>query len=445
MRALQGEVLLSAWERADRAVEPLRAVVLLHVASPGDDMRGLTELPLAERNRRLLELRTLSFGTQMESFAECPQCGAELEFTLDADELAAEMQAAVPLGWSEEGRACVMRPVNTADLLECMRAADEAAAGALLLARSIDGAEWQGEELMEHFEAVNRSAEIRLELRCAECGAASTLDLDHRAVSLYRGACCGAAPARGCGSAGARVWLERARDHAHERDAPRCLPGGAGPMSGVLDRMVARTRGTLPSVQPLVRPQGAAASGLVETMRSARLDVAAASVPSRRQEEPKRVPAARMRALREQESGVRLLPQRSEPAVATVVPPRAEVRSSATQDVQAPEQHEWLDAAQPFDAGQPMETVVRPGPFEEALARSLHVREEQASAIERAVQAELPQDAPVEERTEIRISIGSIELRAPRAEAPKPERRPSTARPKLALADYMRRGRGVQP
>jgi hypothetical protein len=47
-----------------------------------------------------------------------------------------------------------------------------------------------------------------------------------------------------------------------------------------------------------------------------------------------------------------------------------------------------------------------------------------------------------EEKTEIHISIGSIELRAPRAE-PRPQAVPF--RPRVTLDDFLRRGQETRP
>jgi hypothetical protein len=49
---------------------------------------------------------------------------------------------------------------------------------------------------------------------------------------------------------------------------------------------------------------------------------------------------------------------------------------------------------------------------------------------------------PAEEKTEIHISIGSIELRAPRVE---PSPQPAPFRPRVTLDDFLRRGQETRP
>ena len=76
-----------------------------------------------------------------------------------------------------------MRPVNTGDLAALVSATSEAEARELLLKRTVVQpeplesapvrADW-----IERFERMNASAEIRLTLPCAACGAKPTLDLD---------------------------------------------------------------------------------------------------------------------------------------------------------------------------------------------------------------------------------------------------------------------------
>jgi len=78
-----------------------------------------------------------------------------------------------------------------------------------------------------------------------------------------------------------------------------------------------------------------------------------------------------------------------------------------------------------------LELAVRPG----AKTATQQRQPEQRIAARNETKASLP-DAPAEQKTEIHISIGSIELRAPRVEA-----RPQAApfRPRLTLNDFLRR------
>jgi hypothetical protein len=182
MRPLQGEILLKAWERCSQQPGPARALTLLQASLPEWKTEDLAELPLAERNRLLLELRAITFGHKVEGFAVCEHCGAQLEFVVDAREIAAQISPAEPQTWIERDRELCMRPANTSDVLACMAAKDESDAHWILLSRTTG---WNDEsnaesleDLMRRFDAINSSSEIQLALRCAGCRETCKLDLD---------------------------------------------------------------------------------------------------------------------------------------------------------------------------------------------------------------------------------------------------------------------------
>lgn len=197
MRGLAGEKLLRAWERSRELPEQQAALALLEMADPERPADDWARLPLGERDARLLELRAATLGRRMEGFAVCRACGAQLEFALDARELAKGLMQ--PEGRSKKAEAIAMRPANTLDLLASAVAASEEDARAILLARtacaSAGKAEamttgekarhWlkaqtprAAERMMKRFEQVNAAAEIRLQLQCAACGGRSVLDFD---------------------------------------------------------------------------------------------------------------------------------------------------------------------------------------------------------------------------------------------------------------------------
>jgi len=183
MHALEGERMLAAWERGRERAEPWRALALLESALPESDAGALATLPLAERNALLLRLRAITFGGRIEGFAVCPECGAQLEFALHADDLEGALRAPAGETWKEQEAEIEMRPVNTRDLAAAMGAGNDADARALLLARTVSPTEKASTALersdwLERFERLNASAEIRCMLPCAECGRRPVLDLD---------------------------------------------------------------------------------------------------------------------------------------------------------------------------------------------------------------------------------------------------------------------------
>jgi hypothetical protein len=197
MHTLDGEQMLMAWERCRERPADEAALALLTLACPQVDGQ-LASLPLAERNSLLLQLRAMTLGRRIEGFAVCPECGAQLEFVLDARELARAMHAPAA---ETVGGGLTMRPANTRDVLACLCLGNEQQARSLLLARTLgfeereemaggsESREWleslsgsspevQPETLLERFEQLNASAEIRVQLQCAACQSRPLLDLD---------------------------------------------------------------------------------------------------------------------------------------------------------------------------------------------------------------------------------------------------------------------------
>src|SRR5690242_5863775 len=84
MQSLSAEQILAVWEtgRPQHALD--RALTILAAATPGASRAALADLPIGERDARLLELRALVFGGHAEGFAECPNCAERVEFPLES-------------------------------------------------------------------------------------------------------------------------------------------------------------------------------------------------------------------------------------------------------------------------------------------------------------------------------------------------------------------------
>jgi hypothetical protein len=183
MHSLSGERILTAWERGLASREPWRALALLQAAMPEREMNELAALPLAERNALLLRLHAMTFGRRVEGFATCAECGQQLEFEMDAEEMARALRSPEPETWLEAGKQMRMRPADTSDVATSMEAANEEDARILLLARTLglenadlvpaDRPDW-----VDRFDRLNATAEIRCVLPCAHCGARPTFDFD---------------------------------------------------------------------------------------------------------------------------------------------------------------------------------------------------------------------------------------------------------------------------
>ncbi|MGB6691944.1 MAG: hypothetical protein WBE76_29220 [Terracidiphilus sp.] len=190
MRALAGEAILTAWEKSRALPEQEAVLAVLALALTEKPVEELARLPLGERNALLLELRAMTLGRGMEGFAICPECGAQLEFSLDALELAKGLRTQ-PANAVAEFAGYKMRPANTLDLLASSKAESEEQARSILLARTVEANQPESNdawlqsqpdtvavELMDRFEELNAAAEIRVQLQCAVCRNRSLIDMD---------------------------------------------------------------------------------------------------------------------------------------------------------------------------------------------------------------------------------------------------------------------------
>jgi hypothetical protein len=183
VNALSGERILIAWERGLSMPEPWRPLALLELAMPETDIATLASMPLAERNAKLLELRSISFGRAIEAFATCPLCDAPLEFVLNADDLRRNVCTAAEETWIESKTEMHMRVANSNDLAAVVDSASEDDACAMLLARTM-GIENTDVDFKAHsdwltrFEHLNAVAETVCALTCEACAERSEIDFD---------------------------------------------------------------------------------------------------------------------------------------------------------------------------------------------------------------------------------------------------------------------------
>ena len=184
--------LLAAWERG-RAVsrQDERALELLTAAHADLPHAAVAELPVGERDRRLLTLHQDLFGPRLTALATCPECSAslELEFDVEAfdasleDELATE-QADAPFSFSHDGYDIVFRLPNSRDVLALRHGRPDDENRLRLLERVVLHAS-RGEQevaaanlpaavvgaLEERLSLVDPHGDIRLDLDCSACRA----------------------------------------------------------------------------------------------------------------------------------------------------------------------------------------------------------------------------------------------------------------------------------
>jgi hypothetical protein len=187
--------LLAAWE-AGLAEAPVGRALLLHRAARPDVEAGrLPSVPVGEREADLFALRRALFGERMQVRLECAACGADMEFELDAGELAGSLggRAEHVVRVQQGGWDVEFRLPGVADLTAAARAADPRTA---LLARCLVSATHDGtavpagepaagelpaavqHRIAEAVEAADPGADLALNVACPECGQATRAELD---------------------------------------------------------------------------------------------------------------------------------------------------------------------------------------------------------------------------------------------------------------------------
>lgn len=159
--------LLGAWERSATLGPVERDDALLRLVEPGLEP---AELPVGERDARLLELRELLFGRELDGVADCPRCGAPVEYSLETGALLAGRPEESTVELVVGGRSVRARLPTGGDLAAAASSGDLDAAHALLLERCLVGNPGvPADELASALAAADRLADARLSLACPEC------------------------------------------------------------------------------------------------------------------------------------------------------------------------------------------------------------------------------------------------------------------------------------
>ncbi|WP_411145382.1 hypothetical protein [Streptomyces sp. x-80] len=200
--------LLATWEAGLARQGGGRALLLHRAARPGADTDALLSVPLGERAADLFALRRTLFGDRMQVTLDCAdaECGAAMEFDLDAGELGA-VRPVVPEGglrvtegdWVVEFRlpgaadlaAVAAAATAVTDVTDATDATDtrrllaaRCAVSAVRGGRAATAAEVRRlpEPVLKRFaeaaEAADPGAELTLAIACPECGAATSAELD---------------------------------------------------------------------------------------------------------------------------------------------------------------------------------------------------------------------------------------------------------------------------
>jgi hypothetical protein len=194
MRALTGELLLTAWDRGARRHPVYQGLVMIALALPEVDFEQIADLSLGETNRLLLELHALSFGPVIEAFATCSHCGGHMELHLPVADLCEQTAPAnAPEEWSENGQVYRLRPLTSGDLLWSLDAPTSSEAEEAILQRCTEVLSQAADRslspapkaLVERFERVNQAAELTCVVECPNCSVRAERHL-HLAQFLFR-------------------------------------------------------------------------------------------------------------------------------------------------------------------------------------------------------------------------------------------------------------------
>jgi hypothetical protein len=177
--------LLDAWELGLGLPASERCLPLLAAAGAGASADQVAELPIGERDARLLELREWAFGRSMTGTARCPSCGADLELPVDVHQVrvggaggGVEREAALTVG-DHDVR---FRLPDSHDVREAAQAGTVDAAREVLLHRCVIGATRDGAAVepgalpaavVDRVESAmaerDAQADVRLALACPDC------------------------------------------------------------------------------------------------------------------------------------------------------------------------------------------------------------------------------------------------------------------------------------
>ena len=469
--ALSTSGIVAAWE-AGLGRRPLDQAIALLWSAGAEEPEAL---PLAERDRRLLELRQASFGPTLALIADCPACGAASELEVEAAALAASLPSPVAEAVEADGRRIEVRALDSRDLAAAAAAAEGEVAP--LLRRRLTGEPDPPEALRGRLDALiearEAAGELSFALTCADCGAGLARSARRAGARLGRGRGRGAPAARRGGGARRGLPMVGGRDPRLERGAAaRLSRAREGGMTGVLARLVARATGqAAPGLRPRPRSrfEQAAGAGFSELAFEsvARAPPAAPredlpGQPQRRPEPPSAAPfeperraappsgaAATERRPAPPPAGEPLSAPRpfARPAPAAedrpAAPPAEVPHPAAPAGTAPPARIPPREAAAPEPAAsqrRPPAPLLEPEPL--APARRLEPPANGPAARTAAPRPGAARATAAAEAPEIHIEIGRIELRL---DPPRPERSARPARPRPAapsLAAYLRGERG---
>ncbi|NER79334.1 MAG: phage baseplate protein [Leptolyngbya sp. SIO1D8] len=139
MRPLTPRELLQVWEQGLAQPPVRRALALLAAASPELSSEQLAAFTIGQRDGQLLTLREWTFGSQIESVAQCPHCGETLELSFNVNDIRVNpaLETASALQLQQAGYQVRYRLPTSQDLAGVSTYQDASEAQETLLARCL--------------------------------------------------------------------------------------------------------------------------------------------------------------------------------------------------------------------------------------------------------------------------------------------------------------------
>jgi hypothetical protein len=185
MRALTANDVVRVWELGHGRNPVDQAVGILSAVFPQKTADELRRLSLGQRNAHLLAVHENLFGSELEAYSECDNCGKPLEFSLNSTALRGGLPAGAPGAEFElaaEGFAVRFRPLNSFDLVATSSCRTVEAGRRLLVERCVLAAQKEQEtvavdelppavvELLAlRLSECDPQAEILIDLACPVC------------------------------------------------------------------------------------------------------------------------------------------------------------------------------------------------------------------------------------------------------------------------------------
>jgi hypothetical protein len=176
MRTFSTSDILEIWEKG-RRLHPLdQGLLALSIALPYPSGE-VANWPLGRRNQALFDLHCQTFGSRLQGWTSCTNCGENVEFDLNANELmpAQEKDYAMPETLTLGGER--FRLPTSRDLASVTTDSDARPAAIRLLERCrvsqvgpLALSDAMLDEVEEKLAATDPMADIRLALLCPACG-----------------------------------------------------------------------------------------------------------------------------------------------------------------------------------------------------------------------------------------------------------------------------------